>query len=115
MGAGGPPHRYLTTFRDRYPLSLHGVALSIGANRPLDRAHLQRLKELITRYQPGLLSEHLAWSSHDTGFLNDLLPHPYTASTHSTVGDHIDDDQEPHGRLMLQENTSTSPHFPETN
>src|SRR3546814_7383288 len=46
MGAGGPPHRYLTTIRDRYPLSLHGVGLSIGANRPLDRAHLQRLKEL---------------------------------------------------------------------
>src|SRR3546814_3290479 len=85
MGAGGPPHRYLTTIRDRYPLSLHGVGLSIGANRPLDRAHLRRLKELITRYQPGLFSEHLAWSSHDTGFLNDLLPLPYTDETLAPV------------------------------
>src|SRR3546814_16445199 len=77
MGVLGPPHLYLTTIRDRYPLSLHGVGLSIGANRPLDRAHLQRLKELITRYQPGLFSEHLARSSHAPVFLSDLLPLPY--------------------------------------
>ncbi|TAM08546.1 MAG: DUF692 family protein, partial [Paraburkholderia sp.] len=78
MGAGGPPHRYLAAIRDRYPLSLHGVGLSIGADRPLDRAHLQRLKHLIERYQPDLFSEHLAWSTHGSAFLDDLLPVPYT-------------------------------------
>ena len=54
MGAGGPPHRYLSAIRERYPLSLHGVGLSIGADRPLDEDHLQRLKRLIERYRPGL-------------------------------------------------------------
>ena len=60
----------------RFPLSLHGVGLSIGGPRPLDRAHLKRLAALKQRYQPGLFSEHLAWSSHDIGFLDDLLPLP---------------------------------------
>ncbi len=94
MGAGGPPHRYLTAIRNRYPLSLHGVGLSIGADRMLDRDHLKRLKELIERYQPGLFSEHLAWSTHETAFFNDLLPVPYTAETLTRVVEHIDDVQE---------------------
>src|SRR5258708_4772681 len=81
MGAGGPRHRYLARIRERYPLSLHGVGLSIGGTRPLDREHLTRLAGLIRRYRPGLFSEHLAWSTHDTGFLNDLLPGPYTDET----------------------------------
>lgn len=107
MGAGGPPHRYLTAIRERYPLSLHGVGLSIGADRPLDREHLQRLKELIVRYEPFLFSEHLAWSSHDVGFLNDLLPLPYTRATLERVAAHIDEVQETLGRQMLLENPST--------
>ncbi len=107
MGAGGPPHRYLTEIRNRYPLSLHGVGLSIGADRELDRGHLQRLNELIDRYQPGLFSEHLAWSTHDTAFFNDLLPVPYTAETLARVVEHIDDVQETLGRQMLLENPST--------
>src|SRR3546814_16301638 len=78
MGAGGPPHRYLTAIREHYPLSLHGVGLSIGADRPLDQKHLQRLKALNQRYEPGLFSEHLAWSSHGINYLDDLLPVPYT-------------------------------------
>ena len=69
MGEGGPPHRYLSAIRDHYPISLHGVGLSIGGARPLDPLHLQRLKDLNIRYQPGLFSEHLAWSTHDTGYL----------------------------------------------
>ena len=81
MGAGGPPHRYLASIRDLYSLSLHGVGLSIGGTQPLDKDHLKRLAELIRRYRPGLFSEHLAWSTHETGFLNDLLPTPYTAET----------------------------------
>ncbi|MGX8014130.1 MNIO family bufferin maturase [Mesorhizobium sp. ORM8.1] len=107
MGAGGPPHRYLTAIRERYPLSLHGVGLSIGGDRPLDRDHLARLKVLITRYEPALFSEHLAWSTHDTGFMDDLLPVPYTRETLARVCQHIDSVQEFLGRQMLLENPST--------
>lgn len=114
MGDGGPPHRYLTAIRERYPLSLHGVGLSIGADRLLDRDHLRRLKDLIARYEPGLFSEHLAWSSHDTGFLNDLLPLPYTAETLARVCEHIDEVQETLGRQMLLENPSTYLAFAES-
>ncbi|WP_179712790.1 MNIO family bufferin maturase [Paraburkholderia bryophila] len=114
MGAGGPPHRFLSAIRERYPLSLHGVGLSIGADRLLDRDHLQRLKSLIARYTPGLFSEHLAWSSHDCGFLNDLLPVPYTAQSLARVADHIDQVQEVLGRQMLLENPSTYLAFEES-
>lgn len=107
MGAGGPPHRYLTAIRQDYPLSLHGVGLSIGAARDLDRDHLARLKALVDRYQPGMFSEHLAWSSHDAGFLNDLLPVPYTDETLSRVCQHVDEVQTALGRQMLLENPST--------
>src|SRR5512143_2965254 len=65
MGEGGAPHRLLTELCARYPLSLHGVALSIGGAGPLDREHLARLKRLIDRYEPAMFSEHLAWSTHD--------------------------------------------------
>jgi uncharacterized protein (UPF0276 family) len=114
MGAGGPPHRYLTEIRNRYPLSLHGVGLSIGADRPLDRDHLQRLRQLIERYQPGLFSEHLAWSTHDTTFFDDLLPVPYTAEMLACVTDHINEVQETLGRQMLLENPSTYLAFAES-
>jgi uncharacterized protein (UPF0276 family) len=107
MGAGGPPHRFLSAIRDRYPLSLHGVGLSIGADRPLDHDQLARLKALIERYEPDQFSEHLAWSTHDTGFLNDLLPLPYTAETLARVCQHIDEVQSYLGRQMLLENPST--------
>ncbi|MBY5835158.1 DUF692 domain-containing protein (plasmid) [Rhizobium leguminosarum] len=107
MGAGGPPHRYLEAVADLYPLSLHGVGLSIGAARDLDREHLRRLRSLIDRYRPQSFSEHLAWSTHDTGFLNDLLPLPYTAETLARVVDHVDETQQWLGRQMLLENPST--------
>ena len=114
MGEGGPPHRYLTAIRQDYPLSLHGVGLSIGGNRPLDKSHLQRLRALIERYQPGLFSEHLAWSTHDTGYLSDLLPLPYTASTLTQVCAHIDETQSALGRQMLLENPSSYLRFDES-
>jgi uncharacterized protein (UPF0276 family) len=107
MGDGGPAHRRLEAIRARYPLSLHGVGLSIGSPRPLDKRHLERLAALARRYEPGMFSEHLAWSSHDQGFLNDLLPLPYTEETLATVSDHIDQTQEALGRRMLLENPST--------
>lgn len=111
MCAGGPPHRYLTAIRERYPLSLHGVGLSIGSDGPLDKDHLQRLKALNERYEPGLFSEHLAWSTHDDVYLNDLLPVPYTQETLTRVADHIDEVQETLGRRMLLENPSTYVQF----
>ncbi|WP_168790556.1 MNIO family bufferin maturase [Paraburkholderia aromaticivorans] len=114
MGAGGPPHRFLSAIRGLYPLSIHGVGLSIGADRPLDRDHLQRLKALVGRYAPGQVSEHLAWSSHDCGFLNDLLPVPYTAQSLACVVDHIDQMQEVLGRQILLENPSTYLAFEES-
>ena len=114
MGAGGPPHRYLTAIRERYPLSLHGVGLSIGAPQPLDREHLARVKALLDRYQPAQFSEHLAWSTHDTGFLNDLLPLPYTVATLRHVCAHIDEVQETLGVQMLLENPTTYVAFAES-
>ncbi|MGO4285845.1 MNIO family bufferin maturase [Bosea sp. TAB14] len=114
MGAGGPPHRYLSAISERYPLSLHGVGLSIGADRPLDEDHLARLRQLIDRYSPALFSEHLAWSSHDVGFLNDLLPLPYTDETLARVVEHIDQVQDALGRQMLLENPSTYLAFTES-
>lgn len=114
MGAGGPPHRYLSAIRKRYPLSLHGVGLSIGAERPLDRDHLARLRRLIDRYSPALFSEHLAWSSHDEGFLNDLLPLPYTDETLARVVEHIDQVQDVLNRQILLENPSTYLAFAES-
>lgn len=107
MGAGGPPHRLLEAVRKQYPLSVHGVGLSIGGAGALDRDHLRRLRNLIDRYEPALFSEHLAWSSHDGVFLNDLLPLPYNAQTLRTVVDHINEVQEALGRRMLLENPST--------
>jgi len=107
MGAGGPPHRQLEAIRLNYPLSLHGVGLSIGGEQPLDRDHLNRLAELNRRYEPGLFSEHLAWSTHDTAYFNDLLPVPYDEAALNRVCDHIDEVQETVGRRMLLENPSS--------
>jgi uncharacterized protein len=114
MGDGGPPHRRLEAIRALYPLSLHGVGLSIGSPGPLDREHLGRLAALAQRYQPGLFSEHLAWSSHNEGYLNDLLPLPYTKETLATVCEHVDQVQEALGRRMLLENPSTYVLFEES-
>ena len=107
MVAGGPFHHYLGLIRAQYPLSLHGVGLSIGGEAPLDREHLARLATLIERYQPQSFSEHLAWSSHGPVFLNDLLSLAYDASTLNRVCEHIDQVQNTLKRPMLLENPST--------
>jgi uncharacterized protein (UPF0276 family) len=114
MGAGGPPHRALEAVRRDYPVSLLGVCLSIGGERPLDRAHLARFQHLVERYEPALVSEHLAWSTHETTYFNDLLPLPYTEATLSRVCDHIDQVQEAIRRPMLLENPSTYVAFRES-
>ncbi len=107
MVDGGPFHHYLGRIREHYPLSLHGVGLSIGAECPIDEAHLDRLDALIKRYQPASFSEHLAWSSHGEVFFNDLLPVPYDRATLNRVCDHVDRVQERLQRQMLIENPST--------
>jgi uncharacterized protein (UPF0276 family) len=88
--------------------------MSIGGPRPLDQAHLRRFKALVDRYEPALVSEHLAWSTHETTYFNDLLPLPYTPATVSRVADHIDEVQETIGRQLLLENPSTYVLFPES-
>ncbi len=111
MVDGGPFHHYLTRIRARYPLSIHGVGLSIGGETPLDGAHLGKLAALIERYAPQSFSEHLAWSSHGGVFLNDLLPVPYNAQTLQRVCDHIDQVQAHLKRRMLLENPATYVEF----
>ena len=107
MVAGGPFHHYLGLIREQYPLSLHGVGLSIGGEGELDRHHLARLAALLERYQPQSFSEHLAWSSHGPVFLNDLLPLAYDTATLNRVCEHVDQVQSTLKRAMLLENPST--------
>lgn len=114
MGAGGRPIAQLKALAERFPISVHGVGLSIGGDAPLDRDHLARLRQLCDWLKPASFSEHLAWSTHDTGFLNDLLPLPYTEATLARVCAHIDQTQEALGRQMLLENPSTYLAFAET-
>ena len=107
MGAGGTPHRMLEALRHRYPLSIHGVSMSIGSPAALNKQHLARFREVIRRYEPFLVSEHLAWSSHEGFYLNDLLPLPYTTSTLNTVCSHINQVQDTIQRQLLLENPAT--------
>jgi uncharacterized protein (UPF0276 family) len=114
MGDGGRPLAQLRHLAERFPISVHGVGLSIGGEAALDAAHLANLKKLCDWLQPASFSEHLAWSTHDGAFLNDLLPLPYTPQTLTRVADHIDHLQEVLGRRMLLENPSTYVGFAET-
>jgi uncharacterized protein (UPF0276 family) len=114
MGAGGRPLAQLRHLAERFPISVHGVGLSIGGEGPLDEDHLDRLKALVGWLNPASFSEHLAWSTHDGAYLNDLLPLPYTPATLSRVCRHIDRVQDALGRRMLLENPSTYIAFAET-
>lgn len=107
MGDGGRPLAQLRHLSERFAISVHGVGLSIGGEGPLDPDHLAHLKTLCGWLNPASFSEHLAWSTHDSHFLNDLLPLPYTAATLTRVADHIDALQEAIGRRMLLENPSS--------
>ena len=114
MGAGGRPIAQMRSLSERFPISVHGVGLSIGGESPLDRDHLARLAHLVDWLQPASFSEHLAWSTHDGAFLNDLLPLPYTTATLTRVADHIDQLQNAIGRRMLLENPSSYLAFAES-
>jgi uncharacterized protein (UPF0276 family) len=114
MGAGGRPLAQLRALSEQLPMSVHGVGLSIGSEGRLDPDHLARLKHLNDWLVPASFSEHLAWSTHDTGFYNDLLPLPYTEQTLKIVCDHIDEVQNVLGRKMLLENPSSYLAFAES-
>lgn len=114
MGDGGRPLAQLRHLSERFPISVHGVGLSIGGEGRLDPDHLARLKHLCGWLDPASFSEHLAWSTHEGAFLNDLLPLPYTPATVARVADHIDELQEAIGRRMLLENPSSYLAFAES-
>lgn len=107
MGLGGSPHAYLAAIRQKYPLSLHGVGMSLGGVDPLDPEHLQRFSALVDRYEPALVSEHLAWATHAGDFLNDLLPLPLTQEALDVMCTHVDQMQSVLKRQVLIENPST--------
>lgn len=97
----------LERIRRDYPLSLHGVGLSMGSADPMDRDHLKRLRRLVERVEPGLVSEHLCWSAVGGRHLNDLLPLPYTEEALSHMVDRIGAVQDFLGRSLLIENVSS--------
>jgi len=105
--AGGPALAVLEEIRGNYPLSLHGVGMSLGGADDLDRDHLRQLKALAERIQPAAVSEHLCWSSIGGRWLNDLLPLPYTRQALARVCAHVEQVQEALGRSILVENVSS--------
>jgi uncharacterized protein (UPF0276 family) len=114
MGDGGRPLAQLRHLAEQFPVSVHGVGLSIGAEGPLDPDHLKRLAHLVNWLNPASFSEHLAWSTHGDHFLNDLLPLPYTNDSLTRIADHIDQVQNSIGRRMLLENPSSYLAFAES-
>jgi uncharacterized protein (UPF0276 family) len=114
FGAGGPPLHYLERIREHYPISLHGVGMSLGSTDPLDTRYLARLKALIERIEPGLVSDHLSWSSVNRRHFNDLLPLPYTEEALEQVCSRVAAVQDFLGCRLLVENPSTYLHYPES-
>ncbi|WP_421847817.1 DUF692 domain-containing protein [Marinomonas sp.] len=107
LNLGGPARHYLQKIREFYAFTVHGVGLSIGGEMPLDQQHLRRVAQLVSEVQPAVFSEHLAWSTHDNAFLNDLLPVAYNQATLDRVCEHIDQLQSRLKRRVLIENPST--------
>jgi uncharacterized protein len=105
MGGGAAPAQLEQVRRD-YPVSLHGVGLSLGSAEGIDQAHLARLASLVQRFAPVRISEHLSWSISGGAYLNDLLPLPYTAEALAIVARNIERAQDALGRALLVENPS---------
>ncbi|MGX9418551.1 MNIO family bufferin maturase [Vibrio sp. WJH972] len=114
LAAGGPNRHFLEKIRQDYPITVHGVGLSIGGENELNIHHLNQVVELVDRVEPIVFSEHLAWSSHDDIFYNDLLPLPYTEATLNRVCQHIDQVQDKLKRQILLENPATYLMFNQT-
>jgi len=106
MGGGTPLH-YLDVIRRDYPISLHGVGLSLGSAEGIDAAHLARVREVAARIEPGLVSEHLSWSVAGGIYLADLLPLPMTEEALGIVCRHVDQVQNALDRRLLIENPSS--------
>jgi len=104
FGDGGAPLRVLERIRSQYPLSFHGVGLSLGSTDTIDHAHLGKLKVLIDRFEPAFVSEHLSWSSVGGRSFNDLLPLPYTPESLDHICATIDEVQTVLMRPLLIEN-----------
>jgi uncharacterized protein (UPF0276 family) len=104
---GGAPFHALSSLRRDYPVSLHGVGLSLGTAGQIDRRHLDRVADLVRRIEPHLVSEHLSWSVAGGTYLNDLLPLPYTEESLAVFCTHVGEMQDRLGRQVLLENPST--------
>ncbi|WP_067215574.1 MNIO family bufferin maturase [Marinomonas gallaica] len=107
LSAGGPARYYLEQVRNHYDLTVHGVGLSLGGDETLDLEHLERVAKLVEWTNPAVFSEHLAWSTHQQYFLNDLLPVPYTEARLDLLCQHVDQVQSRLNRQILIENPST--------
>jgi uncharacterized protein len=106
MGGGTPLH-YLDTVRRDYPISLHGVGLSLGSAEGLDLSHLERIRQVAEQIEPALMSEHIAWSAVGGTYLADLLPLPMTEEALTVVCRHVEQTQSFLKRRILVENPST--------
>jgi hypothetical protein len=104
---GGPARRQLELIRRDYPVSVHGVGLSLGTADGPDRPHLARVRRLVDRLEPVLVSEHLSWSIAGGAYLNHLLPLPYTEESLATLSDNVEIAQQALGRRLLLENPAT--------
>lgn len=108
---GGVNHEMLVDVSQKWPVSIHGVALSLGGNEPLDKDHLARLKYLVDTIRPAAFSEHIAWSRHGGAYFNDLLPVPYNKPSLVRLCERVDEVQQYLGRRMLLENPATYVRF----
>ncbi|MDO6562696.1 DUF692 domain-containing protein [Amphritea sp. 1_MG-2023] len=107
MVAGGKPKYYLHAIRERYPMVMHGVSMSIGSTEPLDKDYLKQLKQLANEVQPAWISDHLCWTGLDGINSHDLLPLPYTEEAINHVAERIIQVQDILGRQLLLENVSS--------
>jgi hypothetical protein len=114
FGDGGQPLKYLERFREDHAISTHGVGLSLGGTDPLDKDHLAKLKRLVDRIEPALVSEHLCWVGVGGRYLNDLLPLPYTAESLNHVVARVSHVQDFLRRQILVENVSSYLEFRES-
>ena len=114
MASGGPTLAALERIRESYPVAIHAVGLSLGSADPLDARHLRRLRALVERIQPALVSDHLSWSSLGGRYVNHLLPLPYTDEALHLVCDHVAQAQNALGRRLLVENPSSYLRFRES-
>src|SRR5579862_3457384 len=104
---GGKPLNYLMRIRERYPLALHGVSLSIGSTAPLDHEYLRQVKALAARVEPAWVSDHLCWTGVAGRNTHDLLPLPYTEEAIAHVVERVRTVQDFLGRRILLENVSS--------